>query len=93
MHNTDFNPYDMLINLQAIQQQQAENMVKVSEWMMEHSQEVAVQRHQLDSIMNIIKQLQQITLLQGQRISLLESQPNDGINNTSSKETIPHWDL
>lgn len=93
MHNTDFNPYDMLINLQNIQHQQAENMVKVSEWMMESSQEVAVQRHQLDAIFNIIKQLQQITELQSQRIKLLESHSTNGINNTTSKETIPTWDL
>lgn len=93
MHNTDFNPYDMLINLQNIQHQQAENMVKVSEWMMENSQEVAVQRHQLDAIFNIIKQLQQITELQSQRIKLLESHSTNGINNTTSKETIPTWDL
>ncbi len=93
MLNTDFNPYDALVNLQSIQQQQSENMVKVSEWMMEVSKASLLQETKLDKSLSLISELNKQMLFLDQRIVLLEKHLLTSINNTSSKDKVPDWDL
>ena len=93
MLNTDFNPYDALVNLQSIQQQQSENMVKVSEWMMEISKASLLQETKLDKCLSLISELNKQMLFLDQRIVLLEKHLLASINNTSSETQVPVWDL
>ena len=93
MLNPEFNPYDELVNLQNIQHQQAENMVRVSEWMMEVSVAATNQSKQLDSVFTLITNLHQQMQILDERIKLLEKHLLASINNTSSKDTVPDWDL
>ncbi len=93
MLNTDFNPYDALVNLQSIQQQQSENMVKVSEWMMDVSKASLLQETKLDKSLSLISELNKQMLFLDQRIVLLEKHLLTSINNTSSKDKVPDWDL
>ena len=93
MLNTDFDPLALLLHLQNIQQQQAENMVKVSEWMMEVSETVKLQEDKLNRSLSLISALNKQLLLHDERIKLLEKHLIDSINNTSSKDTVPTWDL
>jgi len=93
MLNPDFNPYDELVTLQNIQHQQAENMVKISEWMMSVSQAATNQSRQLDSLFAMITNVNQQMQILDERIKLLEQHLLASINNTSSKDTVPAWDL
>ncbi len=93
MLNTDFNPYDALVNLQSIQQQQSENMVKVSEWMMDVSKASLLQETELDKSLSLISELNKQMLFLDQRIVLLEKHLLTSINNTSSATQVPTWDL
>ena len=93
MLNTEFDPLALLLHLQNIQQQQAENMVKVSEWMMEVSETVKLQEDKLNRSLSLISALNKQLLLHDERIKLLEKHLIDSINNTSSKDTVPTWDL
>lgn len=93
MLNTDFNPYDLLLHLQDIQHQQAENMVKISEWMMDASTSAAEQAQQIQTqARQLAITLKQLEIAE-QRIMLLEKHLLSSINNTTSKETIPTWDI
>ena len=93
MINPDFNPYDTLVSLQNIQTEQAENMLRVSEWMMEISTAGTHQSKQLDHMFSMISAMNKQMLFLDERIKLLELHLLASINNTSSKETIPSWDL
>ena len=93
MLNPDFNPYDTLVNLQNIQQQQAENMLKVSEWMMEISKASLLQETKLDTSLSLISELNKQMLFIDERIKLLEKHLLASINNTSSETQVPVWDL
>jgi hypothetical protein len=93
MFNPEFNPYDELVNLQNIQHQQAENMLKVSEWMMEVSVAATNQSKQLDSVFTLITALNSQMQILDQRIKLLEKHLVASINNTSSETQVPVWDL
>lgn len=93
MLNTDFNPYDALVNLQSIQQQQSENMVKVSEWMMEVSKASLLQETKLDKCLSLISEMNKQMLFLDERIKLLEKHLLASINNTSSETQVPTWDL
>ena len=93
MLNPDFNPYDTLVSLQSIQTEQAENMLKVSEWMMEISVAGTHQAKQLDHMFSMISAMNKQMLFLDERIKLLELHLLASINNTSSKDKIPSWDL
>ena len=92
MLNTDFDPYNAIIELQQIQHLQAENLVKVSEWMMEVSTAGTNQVRQADNLFKMIENLNNQLKLLDKRIVLLEKHLQSSINNTSS-ETIPTWDI
>jgi hypothetical protein len=85
--NPDFNPYDDLVNLQTIQNLQAENMLKVSEWMMEISVAGTKQSVQLDHMFSMISALNKQMLFLDQRIVLLEQHLKASINNDELKDT------
>ena len=87
MFNPEFNPYDELVNLQNIQHQQAENMLKVSEWMMEVSVAATNQSKQLDSVFTLITALNSQMQILDQRIKLLELHLLASINNDELKDT------
>jgi len=87
MLNPDFNPYDDLVNLQTIQNLQAENMLKVSEWMMEISQSGTKQAQQLDHMFSMISAMNKQMLFLDQRILLLEQHLLASINNDELKDT------
>jgi ureidoglycolate hydrolase len=93
MLNPEFNPYDDLVNLQQTQAQQAENMLKVSEWMMEISVAGTKQTTQIDHMFSMISAMNKQMLLLDQRIKLLEKHLLASINNTSSETQVPTWDL
>ena len=84
MINPDFNPYDTLVSLQNIQTEQAENMLKVSEWMMEISVAGTKQTSQLDHMFSMISAMNKQMLFLDERIKLLELHLLASINNTSS---------
>lgn len=85
MINPDFNPYDQLVELQQIQHQQSENLVKVSEWMMEISAAGTNQVRQMDSLYKMLNNLNKQLSLLDQRIVLLEKHLITSINNTTSQ--------
>jgi len=93
MLNGDFNPYDDLVNLQQTQAMQAENMLKVSEWMMEISVAGTHQSKQLDHMFSMISAMNKQMLFLDERIKLLEKHLLVSINNTSSATQVPTWDL
>ena len=93
MLNPDFNPYDELVSLQTVQNLQAENMLKVSEWMMEISVAGTHQTKQLDHMFSMISAMNKQMLFLDQRIVLLEKHLLASINNTSSATQVPTWDL
>jgi hypothetical protein len=82
--NPDFNPYDTLVSLQNLQVQQSENLVKISEWMMEISVAGTKQSSQLDHMFSMISAMNKQMLMLDQRIKLLEQHQLTSINNTSS---------
>ena len=84
MINPDFNPYDTLVSLQNLQVQQSENLVRISEWMMEISVAGTKQTSQLDHMFSMISAMNKQMLLLDQRIKLLEQHQLTSINNTSS---------
>ena len=87
MLNTNFDPYNAIIELQQLQHLQADNLVKVSEWMMEVSQNSIKQQQQVDRQFNLIQlQNKQVELL-SQRILLLEQHLLASINNDELKDT------
>lgn len=92
MLNTDFDPYNAIAELQQIQHLQAENLVKVSEWMMEISRAGTNQVMQANGLLKMIDNLNTQLQLLDQRIVLLEKHLQSSINNTSS-ETLPTWDI
>lgn len=92
MLNTDFDPYNAIAELQQIQHLQAENLVKVSEWMMEISRAGTNQVMQANGLLKMIENLNTQLQLLHQRIVLLEKHLQSSINNTSS-ETLPTWDI
>lgn len=92
MLNTDFDPYNAIAELQQIQHLQAENLVKVSEWMMEISRAGTNQVMQANGLLKMIENLNSQLQLLDQRIVLLEKHLQSSINNTSS-ETLPTWDI
>ena len=93
MLNPDFNPYDTLVSLQSIQTEQAENMLRVSEWMMEISVAGTKQSTQLDHMFSMISAMNKQMLFLDERIKLLEKHLLASINNTSSETQVPTWDL
>ena len=93
MINPDFNPYDTLVSLQNLQVQQSENLVSISEWMMEISVAGTKQTSQLDHMFSMISAMNKQMLFLDERIKLLEQHLLASINNTSSKDTVPDWDL
>lgn len=92
MLNTDFDPYNAIAELQQIQHLQAENLVKVSEWMMEISRAGTNQVTQANGLLKMIDNLNTQLQLLDKRIVLLEKHLQSSINNTSS-ETLPTWDI
>lgn len=92
MLNTDFDPYNAIAELQQIQHLQAENLVKVSEWMMEISRAGTNQVMQANGLLKMIDNLNTQLQLLDKRIVLLEKHLQSSINNTSS-ETLPTWDI
>lgn len=87
MINPDFNPYDTLVSLQNIQTEQAENMLRVSEWMMEISVAGTKQSSQLDHMFSMISAMNKQMLFLDQRILLLEKHLLASINNDELKDT------
>jgi hypothetical protein len=85
--NPDFNPYDTLVSLQNIQTEQAENMLRVSEWMMEISVAGTKQSSQLDHMFSMISAMNKQMLFLDQRILLLEKHLLASINNDELKDT------
>jgi hypothetical protein len=85
--NPEFNPYDDLVNLQQTQALQAENMLKVSEWMMEISVAGTKQAQQLDHMFSMISAMNKQMLFLDQRIKLLEQHLRTSINNDELKDT------
>jgi hypothetical protein len=83
MLNPDFNPYDTLIQLENIQAEQAENMVRVSEWMMEISKAGTHQSTQLDHMFSMISAMNKQMLFLDERIKLLEKHLLASITNNS----------
>ncbi len=84
MINPDFNPYDTLVSLQNLQVQQSENLVSISEWMMEISVAGTHQTKQLDHMFSMISAMNKQMLFLDERIKLLELHLLASINNTSS---------
>jgi hypothetical protein len=82
--NPDFNPYDTLVSLQNLQVQQSENLVSISEWMMEISVAGTHQTKQLDHMFSMISAMNKQMLFLDERIKLLELHLLASINNTSS---------
>jgi hypothetical protein len=82
--NPDFNPYDTLVSLQNLQVQQSENLVSISEWMMEISVAGTKQTSQLDHMFSMISAMNKQMLFLDERIKLLELHLLASINNTSS---------
>ena len=93
MLNPDFNPYDDLVNLKQTLALQAENMLKVSEWMMEISIAGTKQTQQIDHMFSMISAMNKQMLFIDERIKLLEKHLLASINNTSSETQVPVWDL
>jgi len=81
--NPDFNPYDDLVNLHQTQALQAENMLKVSEWMMEISKAGTTQTVQIDHMFSMISAMNKQMLFLDERIKLLEKHLLASINNNS----------
>ena len=84
MINSEFSPYDTLISLQNLQVQQSENLVKISEWMMEVTTAGTQQSVQLDHMFSMISAMNKQMLFLDERIKLLEKHLLASINNTSS---------
>jgi hypothetical protein len=93
MLNTEFDPLQLLHDLQQIQFEQAENLVKVSEWMVSVSTASTAQSTQLDHMFSMLSAMNKQMLFIEQRIKLLEQHVLESINNTSSKDQVPDWDL
>jgi hypothetical protein len=87
MLNSDFDPYELLIHLQKIQHEQAENILKVSEWMMDMSQASLLQETKLDRSLSLIHEMNRQLLFLEQRILLLERHLRNSINNDELKDT------
>jgi hypothetical protein len=87
MINPNFNPYDTLMQVQAIQHQQTENMVAVSEWMMDISATGTKQSKQLDHMFSMISAMNKQMLFLDQRIQLLEQHLRASINNDELTDT------
>ena len=88
MLNTDFDPYNAIAELQQIQHLQADNLVKVSEWMMEISQAGTNQVQQANNLFKMIENLNAQLKLLDKRIILLEKHFLASINNTSSATQV-----
>ena len=86
MFNTDFDPLAMLQHLQAQDLVHAENMVKVSDFILALSQQVDTQRLQNEALYTMVVNLNKIVMIQQDRIQALESQVNSSINNNSLKD-------
>ena len=93
MLNTNFDPYNAIIELQQIQHLQSENLVKVSEWMMEISTAGTNQVLQANNLLKMLDNLNKQLQLLDRRIVLLEQHTQSSINNTSSATQVPIWDL
>ena len=70
---TEFDPFDMLMELQRIQQEQAENIVSVSLWMIEMSKTVDSQRLQIDAMFKMLEGFQTISKITDTRLKSMES--------------------
>ena len=82
MLNPDFDPLQLLADIQRIQTEQAENLVRVSEWMMSVSTANTAQSTQLDHLFSMLSAMNKQLLLLDQRIKLLEHHVLQSINNT-----------
>ena len=87
MFNDEFDPYDALVHLQKTQHLQAENMVKVSEWMMDISVADLQQETKLDKALSLISEMNKQLLFIDQRIKLLEKHLRASINNDELTDT------
>ena len=88
LNNPDFDPYNAIAELQQIQHLQADNLVKVSEWMMEISQAGTNQVQQANNLFKMIENLNAQLKLLDKRIILLEKHFLKSINNTSSATQV-----
>lgn len=69
---TEFDPYQALLDLQLLQHQQAENMVKVSEWMVEVSDNVKFQQKQINAMFAMLEGLNNIGQINDKRLTQVE---------------------
>jgi hypothetical protein len=81
--DNEFSPYDALLELQQIQHQQAENMVKVSQWMIDVSRSTDNQQQQLASLFTMLNGYQKLFDIMDTRVKALETQYLKGINKLS----------
>lgn len=72
--NNDFDPFNMLMELQRIQQEQAENIVSVSVWMIEVSKTIESQRIQIDAMFRMLEGFQSLSKITDTRLKSLESE-------------------
>ena len=73
MTNYDFDPLAQLNAVQSVAHDTALNMVKVSAWMIEVSQECQRLRQSNDAQLNIIQQILEINRLLDDRVKALET--------------------
>lgn len=71
---TEFDPYQALLELQRIQFEQAENMVRVSEYLIEMTTTVETQRKQINAMFDMIQGINNIGQINDKRLSRLETQ-------------------
>ena len=71
--NPDFDPLAQLNAVETVAHDTALNMVKMSAWMIEVSQEVQRLRQSSDAQLNIIQQLLEVNRFLDQRLKALES--------------------
>lgn len=86
MMNPDFDPLALLAFLQEQDLAHAENMVKISEFMLSLGTQSDVQKKQTDNLFNMIMSLNKLIKIQEERIIALECQLAQSINNVSLTE-------
>lgn len=83
MLNSDFDPLALLQHLHTQDIAHAENMVRVSEFMLSVSQQVETQTRQLDNLFTMLQSQNRLVRHLNERVIALETANKSDINNNS----------
>lgn len=83
MSNIDFDPYDLLIHLNTQNLQQAENMVRLSDFMLAVSQQTDTHTRQMEALFTMIRSQQTLIKILQEQVIALQSMATQDINNNS----------